>query len=379
MTQSTYISQYSGLPQLRDTLLGFRSQTERLVPQLSWLDSGSEVITATALFWNALQPATAQENVGYARSETFNRLATDPTLLLRLSALDRVDVELFVDTYTYTQPEPVVLAAPPADPFALPRPADAKYIRSTSLYIYQAVSVPPASTLIWDARWPLVVNSTGQIIESVDQVAVVRAEARAAIEDPELQPTYSTGLAGLGSTVNVADPTVGINAYSTVLVNWLSETYSAASIPPAPSTFSQLLDTLVLVDGPGLESPDQRAFFQERLQRLIDGDPQFDLVKGTTVWQGTLREYLGTNALAIGLLSLQAELAGGDVGLENFVEQLATPDSFDLVLPNGYIGSLAALVGGFGDRYFQRWVFYIRPALAAPVGPGLLGLPELQP
>jgi hypothetical protein len=371
-------------PGLTDTFWAVRSDDTPVAPQLPYVQRSSETVKSTALIYNALGPPPEDSNVAYIRSLVLNCLSDTP-VKLRLTSTTTLDLELYIDSYGYTQPTPVVLTTPPSNPFGINWPNDGKFIRSTSLYVFQGISIPEPSRIIWDARWPLVITAAGTLIPSVDSVERIRGEARAKIEDPELQPTFTTGLAGLAETSNQPASDVNQDVYNFAISDFLEENYNADDIPPPPTTIEEIVNTVVLVEvvnSATNPTPDElRAEAEVKLQALIDNDSSVSITPTSTgtsiVFNGTttVGEYLGDPGTASEVLLAQALLSGDD-SLTGFVEQLVSPDSFSLVLPPGFLGSVAALVGGENNAYFQQWVFYIRadPGYVPPVTPVLPGV-----
>jgi hypothetical protein len=392
---STYLAISPQRPALLDSFLGAQTDESSVVPQLSYVPWYSESVTSTALVYNPLGPAVEDYNVSYVRSLQFNVLSDSPARF-RATGSNTLDVELSLDSFSYTQLSPLVLEVPPTDPFSIPWSREDYYTRSTTLYVFQSVVVPPFSTKIFGGTWPLVVLQDGGLIESIDSVPVIRGLAQNAIEDPELQPKHVVGLNGLGNTPDRPSKDTNITAYNAAVRSFLEQVYNSLDVPPPPSTITGVLDTLVVLSSELFvdEGPTKNSYINGLIKTFNQLGLEFSPITTSLgqvnyTFNGTtrLQDYLGASQLAEPFLRTQALLsnllkddnvispfdeAPGSFG--PIAEQLLTSESFSAVLPNGLLGSLAALVGGLENAYFLNWVFFIRPAPEPVLGAELSGL-----
>lgn len=358
-------------PGLLDSFLGSQGSDSPVVPQLPFVRTQSSTFLATALLYNALSPAVAAHNQAVAKQELYNVLAT-PALRLRGTA--PTDQEVFVTAWSFAQETPLVLAEGTPQGLSLdqlgslPWERYGRFVGSTSLFVFQGVPTPVGSQVVWDGRWPLVISESCVEQPVVDWVPVLRQRAQAALENPELQPSQTVGLQGLVSSASAPDPAVGKQAYDRVLVRFLSDNYSARAIPPSPRSFEELLATRVLVQAQSLPTSDpsgEEPNAPPPPTRLPGGEEDYSAEIqpfGTTnlVFRGTVADLFGSAGLPV----LSAfYLSTGDPALEPLITDLQDP-AFSVVLPDGLVGSIAALVvsqGGEDLAYFKEWVFFVRP------------------
>jgi len=225
-------------PTLMDSFLGAQSNSGGPVPQLSFLND-EQVITARNI------TAPDSTTVAYTKSEVFYRLNANPIKLRHNGTT--VDEELYADSYSFSQDSPALAAPqvlyPPADPYNYDWGSGSYYTRSTSLYVFPGIVVPARSTQIWDARYPICVDSTGATIPSTDSIPVVQGLARAAIESSSLVPTYVVGLGNLGQTQepqNYQSTSLNLNTYNVAVQAFLDANYNTSGISAVPSDFTSL-------------------------------------------------------------------------------------------------------------------------------------------
>lgn len=251
-------------PTLKDSLLGART-TSCAIPQLSFLEE-QELVVAS----NLAAPDSTQ--ITYRRTHTFYRLSESPIKLRHNGST--VDQELYVDQYSFVQDSPAPKAPqvlyPPADPFSYDWGADSYYQRTTSIYVFSSLSVPTKSSLVWDGRYAICVNSAGATVDNSNRVPKVQGLARTAIENPGM-PKYSQGLSNLGQTKKPENysASLNVNEYNVYLQRFLDEHYNANSIPPVPISFS---DLDVISDGLPISSSEGTGLTSTTLAALLNGD-----------------------------------------------------------------------------------------------------------
>ena len=351
-------------PGLTDTLLGTATATpakKELGAAGQFLATSSNTVQATCLFYNPLQPNTSPENIGYVKEELINTLSGTPVKLRHNG--DTIDMELYVDTYSYTQKEPLVLTTPfpPQDPFALPFDTVGQYTRFTVGYVYTDIPVPPRSYEVWDGRLPIAFSPKGFLPPSTDKLTYLKSYVQEILETVD-QPDDVTVLAGLASTTKRPATTANTATYKQTLTAFLADHYQATAIPPVPKTLSKLAlvcigkpaDLADRTDNVDLALPDGGrvlVFVKQPVPVTVFLVP----VKPTYALLQALAPYRQQGLLVNPLGSLSKLNLGDDL------TSLLTLDLENFVVPTGYTATPGAFLDGPEQAYFQEWVYVLMP------------------
>lgn len=219
-------------PTLLDSVISVEKEMFSQVPQLSFLMGRYEAVTASSLYYDPLDPQQSQRaGVSYLRTRLFTTLSEQPLKLRHLGS--SADMEIAVDTYVYV-PKGPDFGEYSSAPRAFQMREGDRYERTSSAYVYHAVPVPQKSSLVWDGRYSICVDASGNEVEPYSRLDKVRGEARAALEDPGLVPYTVLSLGGFAHTVK--EPNTGSNKskYDSSFNQFLVDSYNALSIPPVP-------------------------------------------------------------------------------------------------------------------------------------------------
>ncbi len=228
-----------------------------IYPQLPYVPARSESVMAAALVYSPLF-TLGPENIAVYLTANYTRSAGAAFRHLG----NAVDLELYLDSYTYVTTPIVGGVYPPPDPLALP--FEGYYTRTTTGYVWAGIPVPTASDLVWDARWPVVLDPTGGSVVSIDRVGALRAQVTALINAPGT-PSFVTSLGGAANTSRL--PQAGLGEYPVLLERFLETHYNSTGIPPVPT--GDLLDLRVVGEFGPYEAPLGR---KGDLAAIVDGD-----------------------------------------------------------------------------------------------------------
>lgn len=236
-----------GTPGLKEVLLSVKRDKFDIVPQVGEMDAFNEVVMMGALYYDPLNPKlTSSMRMNYRRSRSFTRLGEE-TIRLRHRG-DKVDAELYLDSYNSVQKKPYIAERGAVLPKVLP---GEQYDRMSWLYLYEGIEVPPASNLVWDGRRDGVIKIISQdnevadieILENGDKLTDVREETKNKIESPTLSPSAVISLGGFSFTAKFPKVDIYKDDYDRKLSNFLLDNYSGTGIDgydPCPSEYIQV-------------------------------------------------------------------------------------------------------------------------------------------
>jgi hypothetical protein len=217
-------------PTLIDVPIFVESTPFTDAPMLSFLKRKYESLTASSLYYDPANPAlSSKAGVSYLRTRYFNTLSEE-ALKMRHNG-STLDMEVYVDTYTYIPKQPQFGEYTAGGPSFTMRDGD-RYERFTTGYVYHNIEVPERSSMVWDGRSSNCINESGETVPSGSRVGEIRDKVKGIVQDPGLVPYTVLSLGGFGHTVN--EPPAGANtpAYNTALDTFLQNNYNSTSIPP---------------------------------------------------------------------------------------------------------------------------------------------------
>lgn len=328
-----------------------------IYPQLPYVPARSESVYATALVYSPLL-SLGPENIAVYLTASYTRFGGAAFRHLGVT----VDVELYLDSYSYVTSPIVGGVYPPADPLALP--FEGYYTRTTMGYVYAGIPVPAASDLVWDARWPVVLSPTGAVTVSTDRVGPLRAQV-ADIINTSRTPSFTMSLGGAANTSRL--PATGPGEYPVLLERFLETYYKSVGIPPIPTVVGDLLVTLDFSASELLSTATTGGL----INSLVSGDLASDFTVASSPSQ-TKVSYRTKYRLSelfpqLGVFGQLPTLNGTKVG--------TFTGDYSVALPAGYKGDIAAIVDG---DYFVEWVFLVRSDATASSGGGLSNLSGLS-
>lgn len=334
-----------GQPGLKQQLLAATTGGS-VYPQLPYIPAESAQVYATALVYSPLF-TLGPENVAVYLTASYTR--PGGVAFRHLGAA--IDLELYLDSYSFAGKPLVGLTYPPADPLNLPW--EGSYTRSTTAYIYAGISVPAASDLVWDGRWPLVLDPAGKALSAGDRIGPLRAKVADILAESDRPPSFTAPLGGLATTSRLPD---NISDYSVELNRFLERYYRATGIPPIPSGIA-LADLLVTLDFP----PDELLPIGTGNALIPAGDttaelaPNFTKTVSATKTTVAYRTSYKVSDLFPELSAFSTLPATGNTALASSVGSFT--GDYAVALPPGLIGDIAAIVD---TDYFQEWVFWVR-------------------
>ena len=349
----------TSLPGLRQQLLATNTGGS-VYSQLPYIPAESVQVYATALVYSPLF-TLGPENIAVYLNASYTR--SGGVGFRHLGSA--VDVELYLDSYSFAGEPLVGLPYPPADPLNLPWVG--AYTRSTTAYIYAGIPVPKASDLVWDARWPLVLDPSGQAASAADRVGPLRSRVAGILAETDRPPSFTAPLGGVVTTSRLPD---NVSDYDTELQRFLARYYRGVGIPPVPSGIN-VADLLVTLDFPpdellpigiggALVSADTTTGLAPNFTKKVTADA------ATVAYRTTYK----VSDLFPALSVLGTLPPTGDTALAattgNFTGDYA------VALPPGLIGDIAAIVD---TDYFQEWVFWVRRDETFIPGGGLPNVP----
>jgi hypothetical protein len=350
----------TALPGLHQQLLA-ASTGGSVYPQLPYIPAESAQVYATALVYSPLF-TLGPENIAIYLNANYSR----PSGVDFRHLGTAVDVELYLDSYSFAGEPLVGLPYPPADPLNLPW--EGSYTRSTTGYVYAGIPVPAASDLVWDGRWSLVLDSGGKVVSAADRVGPLIAKVAGILAESDRPPSFTVPLGGLATTSRLPD---NVSDYSVKLNRFLERHYRAIGIPPMPSGIA-VGDLLVTLDFP----PDELLPIGIG-GALVPADttvglaPNFTKKVGATTTVAYRTTYKVSD-LFPELSALSTLPATGDTALGSSVGSFT--GDYAVALPPGLIGDIAAIVD---TDYFQEWVFWVRKDETYIAGGGLPNVPVL--
>lgn len=350
----------TALPGLQQQLLAATTGGS-VYPQLPYIPAESAEVYATALVYSPLF-TLGPENVAVYLSANYTR--PNSVAFRHLGAA--VDVELYLDSYSFAGEPLVGLPYPPADPLNLPWKGS--YTRSTTGYIYAGIPVPAASDLVWDGRWSLVLDPVGNAISAADRMGPLRSKVASILAESDRPPSFTVPLGGLATTSRLPD---NVSDYPVELNRFLERYYRSVGIPLVPSGIA-VADLLVTLNFP----PDQLLPIGKG-GTLVPPDtttglaPNFTKKVGTTTTVAYRTNYKVSD-LFPELSALGTLPATGNTALASSVGKFT--GDYATALPPGLKGDIAAIVD---TDYFQEWVFWVRKDETYVVGGGLPNVPVL--
>jgi hypothetical protein len=163
-------------PGMEDTVISIKKTVFESAPPLSFLNAEYEVITAMSAYYDPLnEQVSSSVQVNYVINRSYNYLASNPVMYRHKG--DRVDMEIYVDSYNFIQKQPIV------DYFSFEPVLDSMtnedfYLRTTTAYIYKDIEVPRASNRIWDGRYLRCVDIEGNDIDNRSRLTECREDVK---------------------------------------------------------------------------------------------------------------------------------------------------------------------------------------------------------
>lgn len=217
-------------PTLIDVPIYVDSEQFTAAGMLSFLRKRYESVTASSLYYDPQNPSlSAKAGVSYLRSQYFTALSENPIKFRHHGP--SVDMEVYVDTYTYIAKEPEI-GEFDVNKRGFELKEGDRYERMTTGYVYQNVSVPEKSSKVWDGRHGLCVDSAGESISSGSQIEIIRGDVRAILEGEDLIPYTTLSLGGFAHTVKQPELSRYEAEYDVRFNAFLRDNYNAEGIPP---------------------------------------------------------------------------------------------------------------------------------------------------
>lgn len=237
-------------------------------PALDFLNGYEETVTAIPVFYDPFKPELSNAApVTYNVTRTINTLS-DRTVALRHNG-DTVDMEIFVDSYTYFPNEPIV--APYEVNPVLPKIREGDYYnRSTTTYIYKDVEVPKASNKIWDGRYTRCVDLQGYDVPFDNRLPVVVTEVKEKLDNPNQLYTVLP-IAGMATTVAPPKKDPYAATYKVKVQQFIATYYNSLALTDYPKGKA---DTDLYQELP-IEGGDKQFTLQEGFVAAVLDGPYF--------------------------------------------------------------------------------------------------------
>lgn len=226
-------------PTLQDTIYSMDSEPFTSAPPIKFLKSYSETITISSTLFDPTRPQLSVTSpVSYRVQRSYTNLS-EQIIKLRHNR-NTVDMEIFIDTYNLVREKDIVLNYSPNPSIPRLQPGD-RYERRTSCYIFQAIEVPPSSSLVWDGRYNLCVDYKGFEVSSSSRLFPLRERVKSALNNAD--PTDFINLSGAANTIQPpqSDPYEAI--FRLKVEEFLSLYYNSLALPSIP-TRSEVPDTI---------------------------------------------------------------------------------------------------------------------------------------